>query len=167
MELTKNERLSLIYQLRILEALYPEEATNFVHNRTALENGFTLHYDWIFENLRDELSKEECQELLDILDMYRAITFSLRELDEGDVLHEHHLAKFRGFDGNKEGQLMAYVRYFIVDLDRYDELKYEKLPSFNSHTSMLNTYREMLSRWSAAEKKHILSREQICTVLEG
>ena len=165
MELTKKERLAFIYQLRIMEALYPVEATDFAQKRTALEEGFGLHYDWLFESLRDELSREECQEVLDILDMYRAIAFGLRNLDEGDALRKHHLAKFSGFDGNNEGQLMAYVRYFIVDLGRYDELKEGKLPSFNSHTQMLATYQAMLQRWSEFERKFELSREQIATVL--
>jgi len=165
MELTKKERLAFIYQLRIMEALYPDEATDFAQQRTALENGFVLHYEWLFESIRDELSREECQEVLDILDMYRAITFGLRNLDEGDTLREHRLAKFRGFDGNNEGQLMAYVRYFIVDLDRYDELKEGKLPSFNSHTQMLATYQKMLERWKDFESKFELSREQITAVL--
>jgi uncharacterized protein YfbU (UPF0304 family) len=165
MEMTNKERLAFIYQLKIMEALYPDEATDFAQQRTALEEGFVLHYDWMFESLREELSREQCQEILDILDMYRAITFGLRNLDEGDALREHYLAKFRGFDGNNEGQLMAYVRYFIVDLDRYDELKESKLPSFNSHTPMLANYQGMLLRWQALERKFELSREQIAAVL--
>lgn len=165
MELTKKERLALIYQLRILEALYPDEAADFSHKRTALEDGYALHYEWLTENLSDELSKEECREILDILDMYRAITFGIQKLDDGDALREHNLAKFRGFDGNNEGQLMAYVRYFIIDLDRYDELKQGKLPSFNSHTPMLETYRAMLERWKSLDNKFELSRGQIAALI--
>ena len=165
MEMTNKERLAFIYQLKIMEALYPDEATDFSQQRTALEEGFVLHYDWMFEGLREELSREQCQEILDILDMYRTITFGLRNLDEGDVLREHYLAKFRGFDGNNEGQLMAYVRYFIVDLDRYDELKEGKLPSFNSNTPMLAKYQEMLLRWKELKRSFELSREQIAAVL--
>ena len=56
MKLTKSERLSLTYQMKILEKLYPEEAAQLSQNRTALEEGFTLHYEWIFESLRDEMS---------------------------------------------------------------------------------------------------------------
>lgn len=163
--MTRKERLAFIYQLRILEALYPEEASDFARNRTALENGFTLHYKWISESLRDELSEEECLEVLSILDMYRSITDGLRNLAKNDELHEHYLAKFRGFDGNNEGQLMAYVRYFIVDLERYDELKVGKLPSFNSHSPMLETYQKMLGRWENVGRKFKLSREEISSVL--
>lgn len=165
MELTKKERLAFIYQLRILEALYPDEAPYFAQNRTALENGFSLHYSDMLESLNDELSPAECKEVLNILDMYRAITFGLRDLDEDDALHNHHRAKFIGFDGNNEGQLMAYVRYFIVDLNRYDELKEGRFPRFNSHMPMLNTYQEMLKRWMSIDGKHSLSRDDIVTVL--
>lgn len=165
MELTKKERLAFIYQLKILEALYPTEAPYFAQNRTALENGFSLHYSDLSESLNDELSEEQCKEVLDILDMYRSITFGLRDLDGGDALRNHPRAKFIGFDGNNEGQLMAYVRYFIVDLERYDELKEGKLPSFNSHMRMLPTYQRMLERWKPNIKKFELSRDDIATVL--
>ena len=165
MNLTKSERLSLIYQMKILERLYPEEAVQFSQNRTALEEGFTLHYEWIFESLRDEMSEEDCQEVLNILDMYRAITFSLQKIDGCDDLEDHRLAKFKGFDGNNEGQRMDYVRYFIVELERYDELKQGKLPTFNSHTRMLPTYQKMLERWGEVERSFEMSREQIAFVL--
>lgn len=165
MELTKKERLAFIYQLRILEALYPDEATDFAQKRTALEDGYSLHYEWLAEHLSDDMSAEECREILDILDMYRAITFGLQKLEEGDALREHRLAKFRGFDGNNEGQLMAYVRYFIMDLDRFEELKQGKLPSFNSHMPMLGTYQAMLDRWKSIENGFELSRDQIAAVL--
>jgi uncharacterized protein YfbU (UPF0304 family) len=164
-KLTKKERLAYIYQLRILEALHPNEANSFAQNRTALEEGFALSYEWLFESLGDELSEEKCREVLDILNMYRAITCGLLKLDESDALRKHGLAKFRGFDGTKESQLMAYVRYYIVDLDRYDELKEGKLPSFNSHMEMLPTYQKMIQRWNLIERKFELSREQIVTVL--
>jgi len=165
MELTKKERLSFIYQLRILEALYPDEAADFAHKRTALEDGYALHYQWLTESLTDDMSEEECREVLDILDMYRAITFGLTKLDESDPLRKDRLAKFPGFDGNNEGQLMSYVRYFIMDLDRYDELKEGRLPSFNSHMPMLSTYQKMLEGWRQFENKFELSRDQIAAVL--
>jgi uncharacterized protein YfbU (UPF0304 family) len=164
MELSKKERLAFIYQLRILEALYPNEAANFANHRTALENGYALHYDWIIDHLSNEMSEEECREVLDILDMYRAITFGLKKLDEGDTLQEHSLAKFSGFDGNNETEQMGYARYFIVDLDRYSELKQGEYNYFNSHTPMLDTYRKMLEQWRRVDNRFDLSREQIAAI---
>jgi hypothetical protein len=54
MELSIKERLGFIYQLRILEALYPDEANHYANHRTALEEGYALHYDWIVEHLHEE-----------------------------------------------------------------------------------------------------------------
>ena len=113
------------------------------------------------------MSESECREVLDILDMYRAITFGLSQIDKEDPINKHRLARFIGFDGNNEGQLMSYVRYFIMDLDRYDELKQREYPSFNSHARMLETYRAMLERWQKLENKFDLSREQITAILEA
>lgn len=165
MELTKKERLSFIYQLRILEALYPDEAEYYAKNRTALEEGYTYHYDWMIEHLYDELSEEQCREVIDILDMYSEIAWGLEKLGEDDELRKHHLAKFRGFDGNNETHLMAYVRYFVVDLDRFSILKHDEYPYFNSHCPMLNTYREMLARWREMGSPHSIGREQIAKLL--
>lgn len=165
MELSKKERLGLIYQLRILEALYPDEAEHFSEKRTALENGYSLHYEWLVESINDDMSPEECKEVLNILDMYRAITFGLKKLPNNDTLKTHHMAKFHGFDGNNEGQLMGYVRYFIMDLGRFEELKEGKFPSFNSHMPMLDTYRRMLKVWLSFKNRFDLSRGNIADLL--
>lgn len=165
MELTTKERLSLINQFKILEALYPTEAEYYANNRRALEGGYTLHYEWLVENLSSELSADQCREVLDILDMYRAITHSISRLEDGDILRQHHNAKFSGFDGNNESQLMGYVRYFIVDLDRYPELRDSEYPNFNSHTRMLDRYRTMLARWRPSQDRFNLGRDQLANIL--
>ena len=165
MDLTKKERLSFIHQLRILEALYPDDADYYAKHRKALEEGYKLHYEWLFEHIGEEMSEEECREVLDVLDMYRAITFSLKKLPEGDELRNHHLATFTGFDGNNEAPQMGYARYFIVDLDRYDELKKSDYPYFNSHAPMLPIYRKMLERWQDTDKKHELARDDLTKIL--
>lgn len=167
MELSKKERLAFIYQLRALEALYPDEAAEMANHRTALENGYALHYDWMTEQLSDGLSEEECREVLDVLDMYRAITFSLSKLVDDDPLRSHHSAKFRGFDGNNEGSRRSYVRYFIIDLERYEELKDGDYPSFNSHTPMIDRYKRMLEAWRPYRSNFELSRPQISSILEA
>ena len=165
MELTEKERLAFIFQLRILEKLYPDEATHFAKKSNALEQGFTYEYELIAEGLHAELSVVDCKKVLNILEMYRAITFSLKKLAKDDTLRHHHLATFNGFDGNNETSLMLYVRYYIIDLNRFEELKEVPLPSFNSHLPMLNTYQKMFKRWKELGKAHTLSQEQISTVL--
>jgi uncharacterized protein len=169
MELTKKERLSFIHQFRILEALYPEEAADFAKHRTALEDGYVLHYDWMFEQLDDELSEADCREVLEILDMFRAIHYGLADLDPNDALQKHGNAKFSGFDGNHEGKQMAYAHYFIVDLGRFSELKTSEYPGFNSHWPTLETYRSMLVVWKeiSTPSRFKLSRGQLQTILVG
>ena len=165
MNLTKKERLSFIYQLRILEALYPDDADHYAKNRTALEEGYTYHYDWMGEHLWDELSEDQCREVIDILDMYSEIAWGLQNIKDDDEIKNHHLSRFMGFDGNNETHLMAYTRYFVVDLDRFSILKRNEYPYFNSHCPMLDTYRAMLERWRAMGSPHSMRREQIANLL--
>ena len=139
----KLKRYELINQLLILEKLYPEEADYYAKNRKALEYGFALHYSWLTENLSEGLTAEECKEVLDIMDMYRSITFSWSRLHPDEETPNN--IKFKGFDGNNESSLRSYVQYFIMDLERFDELKYgQSFPSFNSHTRMLERYQNQL-----------------------
>ncbi|MGG5870195.1 YfbU family protein [Pseudomonas peli] len=160
----KLKRYELINQLLILEKLYPEEADYYSRNRKALENGYELHYSWLTENINDGLSEEQCKEVLDILDMYRSITFSWQRLHDGEEIPEN--LKFRGFDGNNETELMGYVQYFIIELDRFEELKYGKEhPYFNSHHPTLEMYRRMLTIWK--EYDFDLTNEQIASIMEA
>ena len=102
MKLDKKERLILSNQLKILEKLYPEESDYYAQHRKALEEGYALQYKLLFENIYDEMSVEECKEVLSVLDMYRAITFSYQKLADKAELENHHNLKFSGFDGNTE-----------------------------------------------------------------
>lgn len=160
----KLKRFELINQLLILEKLYPEEADHYAQNRKALEYGFELHYSWLTENLSDGLSEEECKEVLDIMDMYRSITFSWSRINPDKEIPKE--IRFRGFDGNNEGALRSYVQYFIIELDRYEELKYGQAhPSFNSHTRMLARYKNQLRIWKGFDFD--LTAEQIASILEA
>ena len=168
MKLDKKERLILSNQFKILEKLYPEESDYYSHHRKALEEGYALHYEWMFENIYDEMTVEECTEVVDILNMYRAITFSYRKIDNKGELENHHYFKFRGFDGNNETRQMAYAQYFMIDLDRFQELKYDQVaPDFNSHERMLPKYRKMLTEWKNCQDKNRLSELDIKSILRA
>lgn len=165
MKLTKIERLTLINQFKILEALYEDEADYYKNHRTALEEGFELHYEWIFEYLsEEEMSSEECREVIDILNMYRALNFSYIRLKDKSLIDEDRL-KFDGFDGNNETKQLIYVRYFLRDLNRFEELHDKISHDYNSHSRMLPEYREMLDRWSDLNKKTNLTQENIMYII--
>jgi uncharacterized protein len=159
----KLKRFELINQLLILEKIYPGEADQYAQNRKALEYGFALHYSWLTENLSDGLSEDECKEVLDIMDMYQSINFSWSRLNPDKEKPEE--IRFKGFDGNNEGALRNYVEYFIIELDRYEELKHgQSHPRFNSHTIMLPQYKKQLEIWKAFNFD--LTAEQISLILD-
>jgi uncharacterized protein YfbU (UPF0304 family) len=164
------ERLTLSYQLRILEKLYPDEAKSYANHREAIERGFKLHYDWLTEYFdNDEMSPEDSKEVMSILDMYRAIRHSLRNVTDKS-LTDHRYAKFPGFDGNNEPQY-GYALYLIEDLGKWAMFKDSANTGFdglNSHMPMMDTYRAMLRVWQSIESveaRHDMSADDLRKVL--
>src|SRR3546814_2004917 len=76
-KLIRKERLFLSNQMRILEALYPEEAQYISTQRVAVERGYEFLYDFelmshIYEG-DDTLSSDEAKEVWDTLEMFGAL----------------------------------------------------------------------------------------------
>ncbi|SOU87117.1 YfbU family protein [Tenacibaculum dicentrarchi] len=161
------ERLQLSYQLKILEKLYPEDKDYYATHRKAIEYGFELHYDWIAEHLtKDTLSEDECKFVLDVLDMYASFYFSIKQLKEPKELTKSSVI-FPGFDGNKEIMYMAYTRYFIEDLDRFNEIKESTNGNYNSHMRMITKYKIMVKKWKEfrVDFTYQLTEEQILELI--
>tara|TARA_R110000787_G_scaffold37145_7_gene94603 strand:- start:3420 stop:3935 length:516 start_codon:yes stop_codon:yes gene_type:complete len=165
MKLDKIQRVILANQLKILEALYPDDAEFLAPKRTALEEGYALHYEDLAESYYDELPEEECKFVLDVLDMYRSITFSYREMEDKSGVSNEDI-RFKGFDGNNETQYMAYCRYFIDDLGRFQELiEGQEYHDFNSHTPMIQIYRDRLASWRELQENFFLTKGKIKEIL--
>ncbi|PKH51913.1 hypothetical protein CXF68_14990 [Tenacibaculum sp. Bg11-29] len=145
MELNIKERLQLSFQLSILEKLYPDEQEYYANHRKAIEHGYQLHYDWITEHLSEGLTTEECSFVLEVLDMYAALHFSVREFKDSDLTIES--VTFPGFDGNNETMYMSYTKYFIEDLDRFGEIQESTNGYYNSHMRLIPKYRKMVEKW--------------------
>ncbi len=132
-----------------------------------MENGYKLHYEDIVENFLEEMSADECREVIDILDMYRALKSSYKCLPNKAGISEEEI-HFDGFDGNDEPNQYLYTTFFILDLDRFSELKYgQDHPDFNSHGWRLNRYRSMLKVWNSMEDNHNLSANKIREILDA
>ena len=167
MNLDLKDRLIIANQFKILEKLYPEDADYYSRHRKALENGYQLHYKWLVENFYEEMSEAECKEVLDILEMYRAITFSSKKINDLTGIDDHWL-RFKGFDGTHESKQYSYAQYFIVDLGRYEELKYgSEYPGLNSHGATLEKYRRMLQCWKGRERSYELSKDELIGLLSS
>ena len=163
MELNLKERLNFINQFLILEKLDPDNKKYYEKHRIALEHGYTLHYDWIVEHLYDEMSEDECREVLDILQMYRVIITSRQENAQNIPENEVY---FLGFDANNESHQLSYARYFTEDLDRFQEVAKSGNGIHDSHIPMLHKYRRMISLWNQFPNKQSLNEDEIRQLLD-
>ena len=174
MKLDQKDRYIIANQLKILEALYPDEAGSYAIQRTAFEEGYESHYSWAMENIsKSVLSESDAREVLDTLDMFSALQRSYNALVDKSGLNEYSI-KFRGYDGNNtvECKLLGYARYFVVELNRFQELLTDQKEyfDFNSHGEMRETYKRMLDKWQEIPagiepgKKHNLTKEQLITI---
>lgn len=167
MELSYKERLNFIFQLKILEKLYPDESPSYQQLRIAFENGYTAQYDWFFDYIsKDELSKEDCKLVWGILDMYDHIIHSYTALKDKEGLTDD-LVKFPGFDGNNESEFMAYTRYITGNLNRFGGVIRLHQIDYNSHIEKLDAYKRMLSKFKAipVPTVNIMTAQQIRNIL--
>lgn len=158
MRIADRQMLSLLH--RILARVLPEDANDVDGDRSyqlerarVLEFGFTGEYWREVAGFETELSKRDCDLVLDILDMFRVITFSIKRLEEqGTPVSEDtaYSLEFQGFDHNDglEGHMASYVKYLMSD-GRWDELgpQVERNDGGNSHHRVLDTYMRMLAEY--------------------
>lgn len=92
---------------------------------------------------------EEFSFVIDVLDMWSFIEDGLKSLDSAGRAELEAAAgkfaltaKFDGFDGNNETELMAYTRLLVHDLNRFSDFKGR---SFNSHSMRAERYAAMYS----------------------
>lgn len=172
----RKDRFIISNQLKILEALYPDEAKSYAQARTAFEEGYETHYDWVMEHISTEtLNPEMTKEVIDTLDMYRAIYFYARKHGE-DGFNKYDI-RFKGYDGNDpmECRLLGYARYFVVELGRFSEILEEQGEhfDFNSHMEMRGKYLKMLAVWKSLPggvqegQRHNLTRQQLESILNA
>jgi len=165
MRLSRTERWILSNQYRILEALYPDEAESLRESREALEHGYELDYKLACEHVysdEDVMTEEECEEVVDILEMFSALKRAYQSLKDKSGIQDWSI-KFAGFDGNNETKQMAYARYFCRSGGgRYTEL--DRGDDFNSHMPVLGRYREMFAKWKEMGEKREMTNEDIVRV---
>lgn len=169
-QLSLQERIILSNQYRILETLYPNEADSFQKMREIVDGGYELHYDSLNVSVVEcRLSPEQCEEVMDVLDMYRALRDSYDALkDKGDISRNE--IQFPGFDGNGEpgaDGYLGYARFLILTERRWEEALENRHHGFdiNSHSHVIEMYRRMLAEWKRLDKKRNLSSEEIKQVL--
>lgn len=159
LKLSQKDRLILSNQYRILEALYPDEAEQFARHREIVESGYELAFDWIAEHIdNDPMSEEACEEVRDILDMYRRMGGSFEQLQDKSGIDPKDL-KFEGFDGNNETGHLNFHEFLAK------QGKWAESPPLNSHGPMLEMYQRMLEVFRPLKRKVPLDNADIRAIL--
>src|ERR1700681_1129142 len=140
MEFTKTERLILANQFRILQHLLPEEADYYQQAVEILESGYAFEYGTLVQAFSQELTEDECKEVMEILDMHRLLRDAMARLEDQTDIDERTVA-FRGFDVHHETQHMGYARFLIHEQGKWEEFRHVDL---NSHYPALPFYRTMV-----------------------
>ena len=156
MRIADRQVLSLLH--RILARVLPEDANDVdgdveyqLRRAEVLESGFTGEYWQEVAGFNTELSKRDCDRVLDILDMFRVITYSIKRLEEQGTPVDEDLAyelEFKGFDyrDGLEGHMASYVKFLMSD-GRWGELQpqLKRNDNGNSHHKVLDVYLRMLA----------------------
>lgn len=156
MRIADRQVLSLLH--RILARVLPDDANDVdgdteyqLKRAEVIEAGFTGEYWREVAGFRRELSKRDCDRVLDILDMFRVITHSIQRLEKQGATLDEDLAyelEFQGFDyrDGLEGHMASYVKFLMSD-GRWAELQpqLEHHDNGNSHHQVLDGYLRMLA----------------------
>lgn len=154
--LTWAERLILYNQYEILKRLDPEDAEHYDQSQEIVARGYEIFYSDLngavfAETLRPEVARE----VMEILDMFRAITFSCKRLR---YKPKNSSAEFEGFDGNEESEHFGFAKFLREKQGKWGELS--SRPE-NSHRNVLGKYRRMVNAWRNLGKKFELTENEI------
>jgi uncharacterized protein len=166
MKLTEAQRWILINQYEILAHLDPKQSSRYEDAIEALQNGYELDYRRLSGITKETLPAKAAREVRDVLNLYRAITNSYKDLEDKTGIDPSDI-EFPGFDGNdeEEGRLYLYTEWYLnLDGGRYfPELN--KANDCNSHRPMLATYRRMLAAWREMGQPQHISNAQLRTLI--
>ena len=159
--LTLAERLFLANQYRILEALYPNDAVRFALNRLVIEGGFTSQYGSLLADLKPDLPLDDCRLVADVLDLYRVLQGSVRQLRDRDGVNAQDI-ELPGFDGETEGPMQDLAQHLIKSSDRPSTFQHAYA---DSRTPMAARYRRMIAVWAGLERRASLTKQEIQAIL--
>ncbi len=162
--LSSANRMILLNQERLLasvDGIDDDERERHLRNAEILSDGYTGLYSEVFVELRPEVSSRLCDEVYDILDMFRVLRFSYEALssEEKSQIDEHEIS-YQGFDFQRDEGRLAELVNFIVDKETYSELlpEIEKYTDDgNSHGPRQEVYERMLRCFKQVYRKHLMS----------
>lgn len=186
--MTHRDRHMFAMLHRILARVLPDDASDVdgdleyqLERALVLERGYTAEYGTEFAGVYAELSARDCTRVMDILDMYRMLDHSLRELRSAGVEIDPELAENLRYDGldfndELEGRMADYVKYLLshgkweeraADIARADNGN-SHLPMLATYVRMLNVYRQIMdSRPPMARWRDPLALKDLQSIVDA
>lgn len=165
MEISLNvwERLILANQYAILERLDNGNACSHRNAREIVERGYEHLYDTLTPLIETEvLPNEVSREVYDILDMFRAIEQSMKDMGKMPSEFGSH---FDGFELNSAPAHHDFSKFVRRSLGYWQDLS--RYPDTSQDASSLFRYRAMLLRWKSLGAPFALSAAQIVVVSDS
>lgn len=133
----KWQRVMMANSYRLRAALAGEdEDSDLLRYAIAYENGVSSEYHHLL--LEDELSRQECSDLYDILDLFRIIQATANR--HGRAVEDY---PFEGFDANNHHRERRFVNY-VHAMGRYPELN---ITAPSHSIASVDIYNRMVREW--------------------
>ncbi|MCK3658118.1 hypothetical protein A4G18_05175 [Pasteurellaceae bacterium Pebbles2] len=164
MEMTSTQRLILANQYKLMGLLEPENAQKYARLEAIVKGGFSRELKELDSEFTN-ISLEECQTVLDTLEMFKALQVSYNNLDDKSGVTEHRL-QFTGYCAVREKKYLSYLRFITGVEGKYEEFMRCK-HGCDSQTPMWDKYTKMLDVWRTCPHGYHLSIQEIQNILNA
>lgn len=166
MKLSKENKIILINQYRILALLKKDETKYYNELISILENGYTPLYYKIEGGICDDIPVEDGELINNILTMYRVIEDL--KINSGQTFDNYSMSYFTGFDGNNESTYLSYTMFLIEEQGLYQEQHhYFSKHGLNTHSPMLSKYKRMTQVWEHLTNKWEINQDDVIKIFEA
>lgn len=161
MNLSDGEKIIILMLSDLYEKLGIDGGMDPSFLRTAILDDQIWAIKWKFPGIPFSESNKPAhvKKVIDILSMWSVIEFSYNKFSDAEKTELEKMAnpfgkdpKFQGFDGNNESDYISTARFFVDELDRFQEFKGRDLdchyPSIEMHDRMLKVYNQVKGKSS-------------------
>ena len=160
LHLTNTERLLLANQYEILGILKRDDS--YTQMASNLRDGYKWLYQQHATQIEDDLSDEDAEHVLAILDIYTDLRHSYNQLSDKSEIDKEALV-FPGFDGNNETELLGFAEALAKNGTYSDTIG---KPAKNSHMPTTEMYKRQIEQWKAlGSPRAPLSKAQILSII--
>jgi uncharacterized protein YfbU (UPF0304 family) len=174
MEQKEINQLILLMLSSIMKRLEIDDSVNPDLVTVAVITGNMWGLAWEYASLIGvpEVPNSVAREVADHLDMWLCLERGYANLSNGDRITVSDAAsfgvvRFRGYDGNNEGEHMSAAGFMIEDLGQFSHFAKRDL---NSHSPSVEAYRRMFRAFEPMRKTLAtgdLSAEEMVTILSA